>query len=129
MPTSFRVPAAMFAIALLLQASTVAPAANKPSKVSTLEDIQKDFDAVPCEDKERLAAVRALYERAGAPASDIAIDQHDNVENLVVIKQGTSTEKIVIGAHYDKTADGCGAIDNWTGQVALAWLAERLGWR
>ena len=56
----------------------------------------KDFASVPCDDKDRLAAVRALYESAGATASDITLDQHDNVENLVVTKKGASPEKIVI---------------------------------
>ena len=122
--------AAPFALALLLAAGCSAaqdPAAQDPaSKISTPEDIAKDFATVPCDDKDRLAAVRALYERAGASASDITLDQHDNVENLVVTKKGASPEKIVIGAHYDKTSEGCGAIDNWTGQVALTHLYRTL---
>ena len=88
-----------FALALLLAAGCPAaqePATNVATKVSTPEDIAKDFAAVPCDDKDRLAAVRALYERAGAPAADITLDQHDNVENLVVVKKGASAEKIVI---------------------------------
>jgi Zn-dependent M28 family amino/carboxypeptidase len=32
----------------------------------------------------------------------------------------------VIGAHYDKVSDGCGAIDNWTGIVAMAHLYETI---
>ena len=117
--------AAPFAFALLLAAGCSA-AQNPASKVSTPEDIAKDFASVPCDDKDRLAAVRALYESAGATASDITMDQHDNVENLVVTKKGASPEKIVIGAHYDKTSEGCGAIDNWTGQVALTHLYRTL---
>ena len=35
------------------------------SAVSAVEDIQKEFEAVPCDDKQRLAAVRALFEKAG----------------------------------------------------------------
>src|SRR4030095_6437012 len=35
-------------------------------------------------------------------------------------------EKIIVGAHYDKVADGCGAIDNWTGIVAMAHLYKTL---
>ena len=118
-----------FALALLLAAGcSVAqqPTPNIATNVSTPEDLAKDFAAVPCDDKDRLAAVRALYESAGASASDITMDQHDNVENLVVTKKGASPEKIVIGAHYDKTSEGCGAIDNWTGQVALTHLYRTL---
>ena len=115
----------LFALAIFLASGSVT-AQNPASKISTPEDIAKDFAAVPCDDKDRMAAVRALYERAGAAASDITLDQHDNVENLVVTKKGASAEKIVIGAHYDKTAEGCGAIDNWTGQVALTHLYQTL---
>ena len=109
---------------LLLAFATAIPAAtaNAPSKLSSPEDIEKEFATVPCEDKDRLAAVKALFEKAGAPADAIRIDTYDDVENLVVVKPGESAEKIVIGAHYDKTADGCGAIDNWTGQVAISHL-------
>ena len=76
-PDSSRIPAAArLALGLLLASASVV-ARNAPSNVSTPEDIQKDFAAVPCDDKDRLAAVRALYERAGASASDITMDQHD----------------------------------------------------
>jgi hypothetical protein len=121
-----RLRASSFLTLAMLLASLPAPAEDVASKVSSPEDIARDFTSVPCDDKDRLAAVTALYERAGASASDITMDQHDNVVNLVVTKQGESSEKIVIGAHYDKTAEGCGAIDNWTGQVALTHLYRTL---
>ena len=81
---------------------------------------------MPCEDSERLAGVKSLFVRAGAAASDFSMDQHKGVENLVIVKQGASSEKIVIGAHYDKVAKGCGALDNWTGLVALSHLYQTL---
>ena len=114
-----------FALALLLAAGCSA-AQDPATTLATADDLQKDFASVPCDDKDRLAAVRALYEGAGVPASDITLDQHDDVENLIVVKKGASPEKIVIGAHYDKTSAGCGAIDNWTGQVALTHLYRTL---
>ena len=111
-------------ISLLLALATAFPAvtAHAPTSVASLEDFRKAFDAVPCDDDARLAAVQALFEQAGAPAETIRTDAHAGVANLVVVKPGASAEKIVIGAHYDKTADGCGAIDNWTGQVAISHL-------
>ncbi|GHC04046.1 M28 family metallopeptidase [Thermomonas carbonis] len=121
-----RLPASTLLTLMLFQSSMPVVAQQAPSTLSTPDDIQKDFASVPCDDKDRLVAVRALYEGAGVAASDIALDQHDNVENLVVVKQGASPERIVIGAHYDKTAEGCGAIDNWTGQVALTHLYRTL---
>ena len=71
---------------LLLAFATAIPAAtaNAPSKLSSPEDIEKEFATVPCEDKDRLAAVKALFEKAGAPADAIRIDTNDDVENHVV---------------------------------------------
>ena len=95
-------------------------------KVSTPEEIKEDFTTVPCEDKKRLEAVKTLFERAGVPASEIKIDKYKDVENFVWTKKGESSEKIVIGAHYDKWAEGCGAVDNWTGVVTLSHLYRTL---
>jgi Zn-dependent M28 family amino/carboxypeptidase len=77
---------------------------------------------VPCVYAERLSAVRALFEKRNAPASAMSVQTFKNVENLVVTVPGISSETIVIGAHYDFEDSGCGAIDNWTGIVALAHL-------
>ena len=95
-------------------------------KVSTPEQIKEDFTAVQCDDKKRLDAVKAIFEREGAPASDVTSDQHKDVENFVLTKKGASSEKIVVGAHFDKVAHGCGAVDNWTGIVTLAHLYRTL---
>ena len=101
--------------------------AQQPAfKVSTAEEIKEDFATVPCDDKKRLDAVKSLFERAGVPASEIAIDKHKAVENFVWTRKGQSSEKIVLGAHYDKVAEGCGAVDNWTGVVTLSHLYRTL---
>lgn len=90
---------------------------------STQEQIQEDLGAVPCKSNdERLKAVRALFEKMGAPASAISVQKLDNVENILLLKQGSTPEMIVIGAHYDKVSHGCGAVDNWTGIVAMAHI-------
>jgi hypothetical protein len=98
-----------------------ATAAQQPGvKISTPEAIKAEFKSVPCKNEERMAAVKALFERMGATESDETVEKYKNVENFVVRKPGASPETIIIGAHYDKVADGCGAIDNWTGIVAVA---------
>jgi hypothetical protein len=109
----------------LLAASPSAAQESKPA-LATVDEIKAEFAAVPCKNGDRLNAVRALFEKVGAPAADISLDKHGSVENLVVRKQGTSREMIVIGAHYDKVLAGCGAIDNWTGIVVVAHLYESL---
>jgi hypothetical protein len=114
-------------IALVFLIVAIPTGAQNPSfKVSSTEEIKADFSAVPCEDKKRLDAVKSLFERAGVPPSEVTLDQHKDVENFIVTRKGESTEKIVVGAHYDKVADGCGAVDNWTGIVTLAHLYRTL---
>lgn len=115
-------------LAVLVCVVAVVPTGAQDSgiKVSTPEQIKEDFTTVQCDDKKRLEAVKALFEREGAPAADVTIDQHKDVENFVLTKKGESAEKIVIGAHYDKVAHGCGAVDNWTGVVTLAHLYRTL---
>lgn len=93
-----------------------------PSLISPREEIRAEFDSVPCKNGDRLNAVKSLFEKMGAKPEEIVVEKVKGVENVVVRKASAtgSKEKIIIGAHYDKTADGCGAIDNWTGVVALA---------
>ncbi|MBO0799196.1 MAG: M20/M25/M40 family metallo-hydrolase [Blastocatellia bacterium] len=99
-------------------------------RLSTPEEIKSEFDSVPCKNEERQSAVKSLFERMGADPADITIDKYKKVENVVIRKAASSpesgNEKIVIGAHYDKTAMGCGAVDNWTGIVTLAHIYRTL---
>lgn len=94
--------------------------------ISTQEETAQDIALVPCKDKERLTATKALFVKLGARADEVSIEKQDGVENLVLRKTGKSQGTIVIGAHYDKVADGCGAIDNWSGIVALAHIFRSL---
>ncbi|HYO98702.1 MAG TPA: M20/M25/M40 family metallo-hydrolase [Pyrinomonadaceae bacterium] len=102
---------------------TQAGGGQRKAPFSTPDQIQEDIKAVPCKgNPERLEGVKALFMKMGAPASDISVEKLNNVENVVVRKQGNSTGLIVVGAHYDKVSHGCGAVDNWTGIVAIAHL-------
>lgn len=100
--------------------------ANAPAlRISTEEDVSTEFAAVPCKNKDRLAAVKALFEKMGATPDEIAVERHGGVENVFLRRAGStpeSSDKIVIGAHFDKTPDGCGAVDNWSGITALAHI-------
>lgn len=116
----------LVAIFVLLSISvgpfTLATSQTPPGQliISSREQIAAEFKDVPCKNDERQKAVKALFERMGAPSSEIIVEKSKNVENVVLRRKGASEEKIVIGAHYDKVDLGCGAIDNWTGIVAVA---------
>lgn len=100
----------------------IVTASAQKSVISTEEEIKTDINLNVCKNAERLEAVRKLFVKMGAAEADIKIEKIKNVENLVVTKKGKGGETIVLGAHYDKVSEGCGAIDNWTGIVILANL-------
>src|SRR5215471_8898621 len=110
----------VFCSSAFTQVSDDAPAV----RLSTPEEIKSEFDSVPCKNGDRLKSVKALFEKMGANPEEIAVEKIKGVENVVIRKAAAngSTEKIVIGAHYDKTPNGCGAIDNWTGVVTVAHI-------
>ena len=115
-----------FILSLLLEAFSVAAVGQNPGvSYSTEEQMRADLDAVPCKNEARLEAVKALFEKMGAATSEMTIEKK-HTENLVVRIRGASDDKLVIGAHYDKVSDGCGAIDNWTGIVIVAHLYRTL---
>lgn len=94
-------------------------------RVSSVDEVGAEFDSVPCKNKDRLTAVKALFEKMGANSDDITVEKFGVAENVIVKIAGTASqaaEKIVIGAHFDKTPDGCGAIDNWSGIVSIAHI-------
>ena len=101
--------------------ASVVIAQTNPAKV-TEQSIKVDLDRVVCRDKERIEAVRQIFISKGANADDIVFAESKKVRNIIVTKKGKTSDIIVIGAHYDKVPDGCGAIDNWTGIVVLANL-------
>ena len=111
---------------LLLVAVASQDSQQSPIDISPQEQIKAEFKSVPCKNEDRLPAVRQLFENMGATPSDMSVEKYKNVENLVVRKQGGSQEMIVLGAHYDKVTEGCGAVDNWTGIVTLAHLYKTL---
>lgn len=95
-------------------------------KIPTEKDIQADLKTNVCENDERLDLVKKLFIERGAVENEIKIEEFKDVKNLLVTKKGKSDEIVIIGAHYDKTKKGCGAIDNWTGIVIIANIYQTL---
>lgn len=92
-----------------------------PAKVE-LADITSEMQMHVCKNDERLDAVKLLFKRMGATDADVKIEDFGKVQNLTITKKGKTDETVIIGAHYDKVSEGCGALDNWTGLVIVANL-------
>lgn len=89
---------------------------------STEDQLMADAAASPCKNEDRLEGARELFVRCGAPPEKIQIATAGKYKNIVVTVSGTGAGIVVIGAHYDKTKDGCGAVDNWSGVTMVAHL-------
>lgn len=116
-------------LAAVTSAAWTLPAPEKtedPISQTSTEDLLEDMQVVPCQNNRRLEAVRSLFEKAGAPSDDISLQEFKGVTNLTVLLPGKTAETIVVGAHYDKSPAGCGAIDNWSGIVLLAHIYQTL---
>lgn len=112
----------------ILSLSTLSFVQQTNSVISTKESVEESVKLAPCKNKERFEAVKKLFSQIGAKDDEITIEKFDKdkISNVVVKKKGKSDETIVIGAHYDKTDEGCGAIDNWTGISIIAHLFKTM---
>jgi Iap family predicted aminopeptidase len=78
---------------------------------------------VDCRNKERVYGAIELFQESGATPR---VNEYESGANIAASLEGSSDDLVVIGAHYDKTTLGCGAIDNWTGVVLLNRLYREL---
>lgn len=116
---------AAFVIGIILILISNSVAQRKQTAVSE-ESIKADLQMDVCKNDERLESVKKIFKKMGAAEDEIKTEKFDNVDNIVITKKGKTDEIVIVGAHYDKVADGCGAIDNWTGIVILANLYATL---
>ena len=104
---------------LMVSAPNVWGTAQAADEISTPDQFKHEFQTVPCKNSERQDAVKTLFEQMGAAASEITVDSHKRVENVMIRRDGIGEGLIVVGAHYDKANNGCGALDNWTRDETL----------
>lgn len=109
-------------IVVFLFLTSVSIAQKRGLTIATEAEIKSDVGLVPCDDQKRLDVVKDLFRKYGAQEADLLVEDLGKARNVVVKKQGKTDETVIIGAHFDKVDEGCGAIDNWTGIVVLANL-------
>ena len=107
-------------VVLILCSSLPGLAGQQATGLSTPDNIAADFKEVPCKHNQRLESVRAQFIRMGANPSDITTQKLTDAQNMIVKAPGLTEDTVIIGAHYDFVDLGCGAIDNWTGIVAMS---------
>jgi Zn-dependent M28 family amino/carboxypeptidase len=112
---------------LLVAALSFAVAAQKAAPVlATENELKEDLKLVPCKNSDRLEAVKKFFQKMGAAENEISAEKIKGIQNVLVTKKGETEEIVIVGAHYDKVSDGCGAIDNWTGIVIIGNIYRSL---
>ena len=110
----------------VLAVSAISAQETNPA-LSSKEQLAESVNLAPCDGKERLSAVKKMFAEAGAKEEDIEVEKFKgDISNVVLKLKGKTDEKIIVGAHYDKTTSGCGAIDNWSGVSVLVQLYKTL---
>ena len=110
-----------------LNSFAAAPLADSTEiSYSTEEQLMADAAVSPCKNEDRLEAVRELFSRCGASADSVKIAAAGRYKNVVVTVPGIGSGTVIIGAHFDKVKDGCGAVDNWSGVTLVAHLYKTL---
>ena len=73
----------------------------------------------------RETSLKTLFTDAGC--SDLT-EQHvpKRLPNVICVLPGETDSTIIVGAHYDKVANGDGVVDNWSGASLLPSLFESL---
>ena len=69
---------------------------------------------------ERQAAIGHLFEQSGCHVEEQPVDKHH--ANVICTLPGESTERIIVGGHYDFIDRGKGIVDDWTGASLLPSL-------
>ncbi|MFB3776690.1 MAG: M28 family metallopeptidase [Bryobacteraceae bacterium] len=94
-----------------------------PVAPSVLEERVK---LVASEDRDRMQALKKLFEDAGCPQVSEQAVSGAPTPNIVCTLPGKEPATVVIGAHYGKPAKGDGVIRNWSGAALLPSLLESL---
>ena len=71
-------------------------------------------------------ALQELFTSAGCTALEELPVKHAHTPNVLCTMPGTSEQRIIVGAHYDKVPASQGVIDNWTGAALLPSLFQGL---
>jgi acetylornithine deacetylase/succinyl-diaminopimelate desuccinylase-like protein len=84
--------------------------------------------ACPKNDLDRQEQLRAYFVEVGCTGQALFIDRakHYKFGNVICTLQGTSPEKVIVGAHFDHADVGSGAVDNWSGTSFLPSLYQAL---
>ncbi len=90
--------------------------------------VETRLRAVAKKNVQRLASLRKIFEEAGCSGERLREQKvkRSDLPNLICAMPGQTDNVILVGAHYDQSGHGDGAVDNWSGASLLPSLFESL---
>ena len=102
------------------------PQADVTYRTASREVIEQRLGKYGGSNQQREATLKQIFIEAGCD------DQHlseqpvkgSKLPNVVCLLPGTSSKIIIVGAHFDRTAEGDGVVGNWSGASLLPSLFQ-----
>jgi Iap family predicted aminopeptidase len=94
----------------------------------TQEWLLQQLEDLPVDNAARGERLKALFEEMGCTGENLTTHEvkRNKTPNIACTLPGTSTDTIVVGAHFDKTKAGRGTADNGTGMLLLPALYKAI---
>ncbi|HUQ50284.1 MAG TPA: M28 family peptidase [Terriglobales bacterium] len=114
--------------AVFCVAAFVPTAAAQVSFLQVKEEVVKQrLEKAKGKNPERKAALVLLFQEAGCSESlSEQVVKGSKIPNVVCTLKGETDSVIVVGAHFDRSDEGDGIVDNWSGASLLPTLFESL---
>jgi hypothetical protein len=89
--------------------------------------VLQQFREMPLSDRERGAAIKALFVQEGCSASlqEQPVAGSD-APNIICQLRGEGEDNVIVGAHYDRTSSAGRRMDNWSGASLLPAIYHSL---
>ena len=88
------------------------------------DTIKARLASSPQKDPERETRLKGLFTEAGCKEITESPVKGLKLPNLICVLPGTTSKRIVVGAHFDHVYVGAGVVDNWSGASLLPSLME-----
>lgn len=115
-------------LAILLACATVCRAQSASYSQLKPDMIESRLRQYEGTDAERGITLTRLFEEAGCKDDRLRVQPVSKADapNVVCTLPGDSEKLIIVGAHFDRTDEGKGVADNWTGASLLPSLYQSL---
>jgi len=97
----------------------------KPVSRDTVEARLRRYSG---DNRQREVTLKQIFTEAGCGGQSISEQpvKGSSLPNVICVLTGSSGKVIVVGAHFDRVAEGDGVVDNWSGASLLPSLYEAI---